>query len=111
MAKFYAEIQGARGAASRLGHTHIRSTTKSWLGEINVDMYIREDWRAVDPGELYVTVRACDHGGDNPVTLYHGRVGAWRELGPLGRQAMEAYRHTLEGRPASPEARHEPIAA
>ena len=105
MAKFYAEIQGARGAASRLGHTHIRSTTKSWSGEVNVMLSIGVD------GIPYVRVTACDHGGDNPVTLYSGEVGAWRALGPLGRAALDAHRRALEGRPASSEARHEPIAA
>lgn len=92
MAKFYAEIQGQRGPTSRLGHHHIRSTTKSWDGEINVMMSIATD------GHAYVRVTACDHGGDNPVTLYSGRVGAWRTLGPLGLAAITAYREALEGR-------------
>ena len=94
MAKFYAEIQGARGPVSRLGHTHIRSTTKSSDGEINVMMSIAAD------GNAYVRVTACDHGGGNPITLYSGRVGAWRSLGPMGLAAITAYREALEGRAA-----------
>jgi hypothetical protein len=94
MAKFYAEIQGQRGPTSRLGHQHIRSTTKSWDGEINVMMSIGP----APDNHAYVRVTACDHGGDNPVTLYSGRVGAWRELGPMGLMALTEYRRVLEGR-------------
>jgi hypothetical protein len=94
MAKFYAEIQGAKGPASRLGHHHIRSTTKSWDGEINVMMSVGP----APDNHIFVRVTACDHGGDNPVVLYSGRVGAWRTLGPLGLAAITAYREALEGR-------------
>ena len=84
MARFYAEVQGARGAVSRLGHGVMNTTTKSWQGEINVRMWARPD------GSDHVTVTAEDHGGGNPRVLYDGEVGGWKELGPLGWMAIAA---------------------
>lgn len=64
MARFYAEIEGARGPASRLGHTHsgIRSHTRGWsvgirvLGGTN-----RED---TDRFDVYLTNGSNGRGPD-----------------------------------------------
>lgn len=77
MAQFYAWMQGARGAATRLGHktSGIRTCTKSYAGQVAVEMWHSS---ADDTDRVRVTLEP--HGGDSgrSVVLYHGPCDGWR---------------------------------
>lgn len=38
MAAFYGEVQGGRGSARRLGHSHLTTIAASWDGAIRVSL-------------------------------------------------------------------------
>ena len=88
MARFYAEIQGSRGSASRLGtpQSGIAASIKSWQGQIDVSIHARGD---VD----WVYVGFREHGARvGGVTLYDGPADGWRradKVGTLGRMLVE----------------------
>ena len=72
MAHFIAEIEGARGPASRLGskQSGIRATAASWEGAVSV--IIRHDERT---GQDMATVRLREwHGRGSDKLLYDGPV-------------------------------------
>lgn len=110
MAQFYAEIQGHRGLASRLGTkaSGMSSSTKSWAGEVNVVMSTGNGLTDND----YVRIVVCRHGGGQGVVVYDGpvtqmrevcamMVAAYQELGPLGVLAVtEHYKRDHERRAA-----------
>jgi len=52
MARFYGEVQGTRGRASRLGSSGMRSHTRGWNVGVEVVCTIRDD---VDVIEVYET--------------------------------------------------------
>ncbi|HEY0161029.1 MAG TPA: hypothetical protein VGF28_27355 [Thermoanaerobaculia bacterium] len=52
MARFYGEVQGTRGRASRLGSAGMRSHTRGWNVGVEVVCTIRDD---VDVIEVYET--------------------------------------------------------
>ena len=52
MARFYGEVEGTRGRASRLGTSGIRSHTRGWNVGVEVVCTIRND---VDVIEVYET--------------------------------------------------------
>lgn len=56
MARFYGEVEGTRGRASRLGSSSLRSHTRGWNVGVEVVCRIRDD---VDVIEVYET------GGSN----------------------------------------------
>ena len=76
MARFYGTIQGARGPASRLGHTNsgLTVTAQSYQGDIVVELHAEGD-------EDWVTICAREHGrGNIPVRLYHGPIAPLTNL-------------------------------
>jgi hypothetical protein len=52
MARFYGEVEGTRGRASRLGTSGMRSHTRGWNVGVEVVCTIRDD---VDVIEVYET--------------------------------------------------------
>lgn len=54
MAKFYGTIQGSRGQASRLGHSHIVTKAASWDGAVNTVITERD-------GETWVEITTMQH--------------------------------------------------
>jgi len=52
MARFYGEVEGMRGRASRLGNSGMRSHTRGWNVGVEVVCTIRDD---VDVIEVYET--------------------------------------------------------
>jgi hypothetical protein len=52
MARFYGEVEGTRGRASRLGSSGMRSHTRGWNVGVEVVCTIRDD---VDVIEIYET--------------------------------------------------------
>ena len=72
MARFYSSIQGARGEATRLGHTNsgIRASTQSYTGSVITQMFVGdndEDWCSI-----HVREGSERYGGG--LCLYHGPV-------------------------------------
>lgn len=52
MARFYGEVEGTRGRASRLGSSGMRSHTRGWNVGVEVVCMVRDD---VDVIEVYET--------------------------------------------------------
>lgn len=50
MARFYGQVQGARGPASRLGHKDLEVVAASWGGAVRTTLFTRgkEDWAKVE---------------------------------------------------------------
>lgn len=74
MARFYGTIQGARGPASRLGHTRsgLRVTAQSYNGDVEVHLGAGKD------DSDCAGIMVCAHGGGQSFCLYHGDVAALR---------------------------------
>lgn len=72
MAMFYGSVQGARGEATRLGHsnTGLRASAQSWAGSVIVNIYhnIADDKICVD---ISVAPGSAKSGG---FTLYSGPI-------------------------------------
>jgi len=74
MAHFQADIEGARGPASRLGtrSSGMQAVVRSWQGQVCVSLYAR--------GEVdYARVTIEPHGGGNGIELFDGPVSAWNK--------------------------------
>jgi hypothetical protein len=72
MARFWGEVQGARGAVSRLGNSisGLVTTAASWRGAVRVAMSAHDDADTVS-----VTMGAHQGAGPSPsVLLFAGRV-------------------------------------
>ena len=62
MAKFYGEVQGARGPVHRLGHQDVRAVVASWQGAVATYMY-------EDHGEIRVRVTTTPWQGQGQYQL------------------------------------------
>lgn len=92
MAQFYAEISGARGPASRLGskQSGIRTSTKSWAGEVNVRM-----WHEAKSDTDMVHVTLGRHGGGASILLFTGPVNTWEKFIVTGEPVGELSKRAL----------------
>lgn len=68
MARFYGTVQGQRGEATRLGHSGLTSTTRSYAGSVIVMMYLERDVEYVRIGVGERSTSCIDY------TLYDGPV-------------------------------------
>lgn len=71
MARFFGTVQGNRGQATRLGHSHLQVTAQSWSGDVTVHLS-----KVMD--EDYVCINVREHGGDpspgRSKQLYYGPI-------------------------------------
>jgi len=76
MAHFYGTLQGARGAASRLGHksSGIRTCAASWSGAIRVEVYYNEETGK----DMYRVVQTPWQGRGVCEVLAEGEIGVER---------------------------------
>lgn len=82
MAQFRAVIQGARGAASRLGtkRSLMHATVQSYEGQVNIVMWHAEGDPLRDTGD-YVRITLSPHGdaaSPRCVCIYDGPCDGWR---------------------------------
>ena len=87
MAHFYAWMQGARGAASRLGtkKSGLRTDAKSWEGAVQTDLWYNETF-----GCDFATVRLIKHNNrGTEKLLYCGPVSGRGADVDLNFQAAE----------------------
>ena len=77
MARFYGELQGGRGEATRLGHASsgLRTEACSWNGAVKVILRAEND-------EDIVCIQAQQHGSSRNPTGYIFE-GTFEELGQL----------------------------
>jgi hypothetical protein len=68
MATFYGTVQGSRGKATRLGHSHLDLTAQSYEGSIVVRLYVEQ---GVQHASICVSQGSTEHGTYN---LFRGPI-------------------------------------
>ena len=96
MAHFRGTIQGARGEASRLGHSSFHAHIASWEGAISVRLYIGQSPAGI-PRD-FAEVRIVPHqGAGTSHVLYDGPVDGKNALGfPMSRDDIRAHQCYFE---------------
>ena len=65
MSKFYGSVQGNRGAATRGGHSMIKTSAQSWDGSIQTELTYEED-------TLMVRVSVSEGSSIYGKTIFYG---------------------------------------
>lgn len=83
MAHFRGVIQGARGAASRLGHRRLETVAQAWGGQVCVTLW--QETLGDTPGDyvhVYVEGNGATYGDEGEkFSLYYGPLAKLRTRG------------------------------